>query len=213
MKAAGLLLLILLAAGMARAVETLDCHFAPGWEATGAIRQYTADNLYEYKDGAADGYLSYGFVRMRTIKCKSGGDTLTIDVSEMSDADAAYGLFTANRDARLPIAKIGMGGQVQAHSASFAKGKYYVEIAEVAANPESDHSATMQAFAAGIEERLEGRKSAPEALEWFPKENLDSVRLIPESVLGLRLLKRGYVGKYKQGQAFIVQEASPESAA
>ncbi len=213
MKAARLLLLILLAAGMARAVETLDCHFAPGWEATGAIRQYTADNLYEYKDGAADGYLSYGFVRMRTIKCKSGGDTLTIDVSEMSDADAAYGLFTANRDARLPIAKIGMGGQVQAHSASFAKGKYYVEIAEVAANPESDHSATMQAFAAGIEERLEGRKSAPEALEWFPKENLDSVRLIPESVLGLRLLKRGYVGKYKQGQAFIVQEASPESAA
>ena len=37
--------------------------------------------------------------------------------------------------------------------------------------------------------------------------------VIPESVLGLRQLKRGYVAKYKQGQAFIVQEASPESAA
>ena len=34
-----------------------------------------------------------------------------------------------------------------------------------------------------------------------------------ESVLGLRELKRGYVAKYKQGQAFVVQEASPESAA
>jgi hypothetical protein len=32
-------------------------------------------------------------------------------------------------------------------------------------------------------------------------------------VLGLRQLKRGYVAKYKQGQAFIVLEASPESAA
>lgn len=212
MKAAGLLLTILLTAGMARAEETLDCHFASGWEAAGAIRQYTADNLYDYKDGAADGYLSYGFVRMRTIDCKSGGDTLTVDVSEMTDADAAYGLFTSNRDSRLPIAKIGMGGEIQAHSGLFAKGKYYVEIAEVAANPESDHSATIQAFAAGMQKRLEGRETVPEALEWFPKENLDSIRLVPESVLGLRLLKRGYVAKYKQGQAFAVQEATPESA-
>ena len=66
---------------------------------------------------------------------------------------------------------------------------------------------------AGMQLRLEGRESAPEALEWFPKENLASVRLIPESVLGLRLLKRGYVAKYAQGQAFVVLEATPESAA
>jgi hypothetical protein len=106
-----------------------------------------------------------------------------------------------------------MGGQIQAHSGLFAKGKYYVEIAEVAANPESDHSATMQAFAAGMQKRLEGRETVPEALEWFPKENLDSIRLVPESVLGLRLLKRGYVAKYTQGQAFVVLEATPESTA
>ena len=213
MKTAGLLLAVLVAVGVARAQDALDCHFAPGWEASGPIRQYVADNLYEYKDGAADGYLINGFAQMRTIECKSGGDTLTIDVSEMTDADAAYGLLTANRDPRLPIAKIGMGGQVQAQSALFAKGKYYVEIAEVAANPEADHSATIQAFVAKIQDRLEGRESAPEALEWFPKENLASVRLVPESVLGLRLLKRGYVAKYMQGQAFVVLEATPESAA
>jgi hypothetical protein len=39
------------------------------------------------------------------------------------------------------------------------------------------------------------------------------VRLIPESVLGLRLLKRGFVAHYEQGQAFVVIETSPESAA
>src|SRR5208337_5010202 len=32
-------------------------------------------------------------------------------------------------------------------------------------------------------------------------------------VLGLRLLKRGFVAHYEQGQAFVVIEASPESAA
>jgi len=212
-KSAAVLLAVLLAVGMARSQVSLDCHFAPGWEASGPARQYTAENLYDYKDGAADGYLSYGFARMSTIDCKSGADMLTIDVSEMNDADAAYGLFTANRDPRLPIAPIGMGGQIQSQSATFAKGIYYVEIAEVADNPNADHTAVMQAFASGMSARLQGRETAPEALQWFPKENLDSVRLVPESVLGLKLLKRGYVAKYKQGQAFVVQEASSESAA
>jgi hypothetical protein len=212
-KIAGLLMAALLAAGMARGQNALDCHLAPGWEASGPVRQFTAENLYDYKDGAADGYLSYGFARMSSLDCKSGADTLTIDVSEMNDADAAYGLFTANRDPKLPITKIGMGGQVQPQSASFAKGKYYVEIVEVAEDPNADHTAVMQAFVGKMQERLEGRESPPEALQWFPQENLESVRLIPESVLGLRLLKRGYVAKYKQGQAFIVLESSPESAA
>jgi hypothetical protein len=131
----------------------------------------------------------------------------------MSDADSAYGIFTANLDSNLPIAKIGMGGQVQAQSASFAKGNYYVELVIVPANPDSDRSAALQAFVTGIESRLEGRVTTPEALEWFLKDNLTSTRLVPESVLGLRELKRGYVAKYKQGQAFIVPENSPESAA
>jgi hypothetical protein len=36
--------------------------------------------------------------------------------------------------------------------------------------------------------------------------------MVPESVLGLRELKRGYVAKYQAGQAFIVLEATPDSA-
>ena len=207
------LLTILLAAGLARAQDYLDCHFVSGWEQSGPKRQYTADNLYDYKDGAAEGYLIFSFVRMQGIDCKSGGNTLTIDVSDMTDADSAYGMFAANSDPRLPVAKIGMGGQIQPQSAIFAKGKYYVEMVEIDPNPNGDHTAELKAFVIRMQERLEGRDTAPEALEWFPKENLTSATLVPESVLGLRLLKRGYVAKYKQGQAFIVLESSPESAA
>jgi hypothetical protein len=213
MKAAALLLTILFVSGMARAQDYLSCQFAPGWEQSGPKRQYAADNLFDYKDGAAEGYLIFGFARMRGIDCKSDGDTLTIDVSEMNDADSAYGIFTANRDPSLPIAAIGMGGQVQPQSASFAKGKYYVEMVVIAARPDSDRTAALKLFVTAIEERLDGRVTSPEALQWFPQENLTSARMVPESVLGLRLLKRGYVATYKQGQAFIVLEDSPESAA
>ncbi len=36
---------------------------------------------------------------------------------------------------------------------------------------------------------------------------------MPQSVLGLGLLKRGYVAQYDYGKAFIVTEESPEAAA
>src|SRR5262249_17415381 len=53
----------------------------------------------------------------------------------------------------------------------------------------------------------------PAAMAWFPAEKQQSLRLVPESVLGLRLLKRGYVGQYEVGKAFVVFEDTPASAA
>jgi hypothetical protein len=40
-------------------------------------------------------------------------------------------------------------------------------------------------------------------------DNSESIRLVPESVLGLRLLKSGYVAQYEAGKGFLVREASP----
>ncbi len=213
MKTACLLLTIMLTAGLARAEAYLDCHFAPGWQQSGAIHQYVADNLYEYKDGAAEGYLIFGLVRMQGITCNSGADTLEIDVSEMSDADSAYGIFAANLDPSMPIAGLGMGGQVHRQSASFAKGNYYVEIVETAANTNKDQSAMLNALITAMLGHMVGRDTAPEALNWFSKEAIVSFRVVPESVLGLSQLKHGYVAKYKQGQAFLVAEDSPKTAA
>ena len=191
----------------------LDCHLVPGWEQSGPKRQYTPDNLFDYRDGAAEGYLIYNFAQMQGIDCKSGSTILSIDVSDMTDADSAYGMFSANRDPRQPIATIGMGAQLMPQSLLFAKGKYFVEIIETDGSTDSNQTVALQAFAAKIETLLEGRITPPEELAWFPPENQESAKLVPESVLGLKILKRGYIAKYTQGQALIVIEQSPESAA
>ena len=204
---------LLFAATPVCAQAYLDCHFVPGFEQTGPKRQYTPDNLYDYRDGAAEGYLIYSFAQMQCIDCKSGSTILSIDVSDMTDADSAYGMFSANRDPRQPIAKIGMSAQVMPQSLLFAKGKYFVEIIETDGSTDSNQAAALQAFAAKIEAFLEGRSTPPEELAWFPSEGQDSAKLVPESVLGLKILKRGYIAKYAAGQAFLVVEQSPESAA
>jgi hypothetical protein len=208
-----LLLVLALAAARAAAQDYVNCNYAPGWQQNGPARQYTAANLFDYKDGAAEGYLSFGFVQMTGITCKSGENTIDIDISEMKDADSAWGIFAANSDPQRPVASIGMAGQLEHQSASFAKGSRYVEIVEVAVNPDADDSATMAAFTMGIARQLDGRDRPPDMLKWFPEEDLVSVRLVPESVLGLRELSRGYVAQYTQGQAFIVEEDSAQSAA
>ena len=206
-----LVLAALLAVSRAAGAQTPDCSLVGGWQQQGPLREYGPDNLFDYMDGNAEGYLIYRFVGMKGVTCKSGGDTILIDFHEMADPEYAYGLFCTNRDARLPIEKIGMGGQVIPRRAIFAKGRYYIELA---ASPDTDHTAALRAFVDAIEKRIDGRAVPPDPIGWFPKDKLvpNSVRLVPESVLGLRVLKRGYVGQYEFGKAFLVAEESAESA-
>ena len=190
--------------------ETPKCDLVAGWAQQGAARAYEASNLFEYMDGNAEGYLLYGFVAMHGVTCVDGGDSILIDISEFADSDSAYGMFSANRDPRLPAEALGAGGQVTPRRAIFTKDRFY---AELAANPDKDHTPALRAFSAAIEKLLPGSNAVPAALAWFPSEGQKSARLIPESVLGLRLLERGYVAEYEFGKAFVVQESSPEAAA
>ncbi|MGD0872486.1 MAG: DUF6599 family protein [Bryobacteraceae bacterium] len=186
------------------------CNLVPGWTQHGNARSYAADNLFEYMDGNAEAYLLYGFVGIQGVNCERGGVTLVIDISEFGDSDSAFGMFSANRDPDKPSANLGMGGQIVPRHAAFAKGRYYVEIA---ANPEGDHTAALRQWTAALEKMVEGSSTPPAALAWFPAERQQSLRLIPESVLGIGLLKRGYVAQYDFGKAFVVVEESPATAA
>lgn len=209
------LLLVLVAAGAglaAGAPLAIDCAAVPGWTQQGEVRSFGPDNLFEYMNGNAEGYLIYDFRRMTGVTCRSGDDTILIDVSEMASPELAYGIFSANRHPQFEVLKIGAAGQVMPRRATFVKGNYYVELA---ANPAKDHRAALEAFARHLAQRLPGTDEPPAALGWFPKEGLEesSVRLVPQSVLGLRLLRRGYVATYDYGRAFIVTEDTPEAAA
>jgi hypothetical protein len=186
-----------------------DCSLVPGWTQQGPARSYVADTLFEYMDGNAEGYLIYRFIKMDGVNCRSGSDTVIVDVSEMADPEYAYGIFAANRDLRVPAEPIGMVGQVVPRRAFFAKDKYFVDVAIDRDAPE-----IVRAFALAMEKRIAGRTALPDPVGWFPPEKLvpESVRLVPESVLGLRLLKSGYIAQYEFGKAFLVTEESPQTA-
>jgi hypothetical protein len=189
-----------------------SCSLVPGWPQDGPARTFNADNLFEYMDGNAEGYVVYEFVKMDGVTCKKDGVTLIFDVSEMLDGEFAYGIFMSNRDPRRPVEKLGTASQVMGRRGVFVKDKYYVEVA---ANPEGDHTAVIKQFLTAMAARIPGEAKLPALITWFPTEQLDesTLRLVPQSVLGLGILKRGYVAQYPYGKMFIVTEESPASAA
>jgi hypothetical protein len=192
--------------------EVPECNLAPGWQQSGPRRTYEGESLYEYMNGNSEGYLIYGFRKMTGVTCANGDGKVLVDVSDMGDPEAAYGIFSANRDARSPTEPIGMAAQILPRKAIVAKGQYYLEIA---AEPEGDYRDMLRVMARALADQVSGRTTPPDALDWFPREDLQagSPRLIPQSVLGIRVLKRGYVAQYGNGsRAFVVPDESPEAA-
>jgi hypothetical protein len=109
------------------------------------------------------------------------------------------------------VEAIASGGQVLPRKATFAKGRYYVEIA---ASPDKDHRAPLRAFVDAMVPRVPGEAHVPESVSFFPPEGLDkdSVRLVPESVLGLRALRTGFVAQYPDARAFVATEKDAAAA-
>ena len=79
------------------------CTLVPGWSQDGPPRSYVADNLFEYMDGNAEGYLIYGFQTMHGVSCKKGNVTFLIDVSDMGGRRQR--LWHLHRQLRQPPAR------------------------------------------------------------------------------------------------------------
>ncbi len=198
--------------GAACMAQSPDCAMAPGFKQEGEVRTFSTGTLFEYMDGNSEGYFLYGFRSMKGITCAKGDLKLVFDVSEFKDHESAYGMFTGNLDTREPVLKIGGGGQVIPRKAVFTKGVYYVEVA---AEPEGQHAGLLMDVVTRFEKTLEGATAAPPQLAWFPTEGIRPgfPRLVAQSVLGLRLLTRGYLAQYDSGKAFVVEEETEQAAA
>jgi len=131
--------------------------------------KYTGAELYDYMNGGAEVYISYGLVSM--TGCKYESDTLpqiTVEVYEMTSPANAFGVFTHSRDRE--EYDYGQGSQTFPDFILFWKGNYFVIINTVQVTDES--SAAIKTIASLIENEIHEQGNYPSIVRAIPKKDL-----------------------------------------
>jgi hypothetical protein len=139
-----------------------------GW-ARGDILQWDAGNLFDYMDGGAELFLSYGFrsLASRTYS-RPGYPDIVVDLFDMANAHNAFGVFSHSREAI--DSSIGQGSQYEHGLLLFWKGRFYVSIL---AFPESAESrAAVKSLGAAIASRIRERGALPHVVLLLPEASL-----------------------------------------
>ena len=97
-----------------------------GFQAVGSARHFVGEKLFDYMDGGAELFLEYGFVQLWVREYRGGKGAISVEVYEMKDPPAAFGIWTAEgKGKRVPV---GQGGRWGGGLLSFWKGKHYVRL-------------------------------------------------------------------------------------
>jgi hypothetical protein len=93
------------------------------------IESYVGDELFFLINGGADLYLEYGFKQVISAEYSNeAGNSLTIEIYEMKDRLAAYGIYSFQRMRDDKPDKIGDRGQIIKNNALLIKDRYVVKL-------------------------------------------------------------------------------------
>ncbi|MFC1608024.1 DUF6599 family protein [Candidatus Latescibacterota bacterium] len=163
------------------------------------VRLYDQGNLYEYINGQAVFYISYGFTRLEHGVYTKGDKEYTVDVYELASRLSAFGAYRQQRDSDAGPIDAGVEGSSIDYLTVFYKGKHYVEI--IPTGSEGEDVATMTLLAARIADVLPGETDLPPEVGLLPDGGLieNSGRYVDENLLSYAVMGRGLTANYNQG--------------
>jgi hypothetical protein len=146
-----------------------------GWEILEEDQVYDRESLYEYIDGGAELYLSYGFSKVVNRRySKAGRPDIIVDLFDMGTSPNAFGVFSHSRETVED--NFGQGSSYTEGLLLFWKDRYYVSIL---ASPETAESReVMFDLARKIEGAIDREGPLPAILTLLPRESLveESIR-------------------------------------
>jgi hypothetical protein len=140
-----------------------------GWAPKGEPQLFKGEELFTYIDGGADIYNEYGFRQVIVEDYENvSKKTLTLEVFEMADAAAAFGMFTFKSSGRGTEIALGQGGRLEDYYLNFWKGRALVTVTGFDDSPESVEGVRLIAEAA--DRKIELRGEMPKWAAAFPPE-------------------------------------------
>jgi hypothetical protein len=176
---AGSLLLLVRVAASQTSIQSLmpSADATRGWTVSDTARVYPGKDLYLFIDGGADLFLEYGFERALAAEYRNAdAATLSLEVYEMRDPAAAYGIYSIRSGEGSPAAALGQEAISRPYYSMFWKGKFYVSVA--VSDSSSPCRNGMMAVAHAVDRAIAESGKKPGLVELLPKDDLRKLRYI-----------------------------------
>ncbi|MFQ5808533.1 MAG: DUF6599 family protein [Armatimonadota bacterium] len=163
---------------------------------------YHPGNLYEYINGAAEGFIAYDFQRLATATYRCGDgpqDRVVVDLYQMPTQADGFGIYSSERSPELKFLKLGAEGYIVGNMCIFWKDRHYVKLAARTGTPEAQ--GILLRLARGLARRLPGRAASPRLLKAFPRAGLvpRSEKYLAHNMLGHAFMPSGFTADYRVG--------------
>lgn len=144
-----------------------DSQISP-WTKSGKPDIYKKQKLFNYIDGGADIYLEYGFNQVISQEYMYEEESIVVDIYEMNDPEAAFGIYSIHRDAHKPPANVGDDGTEFDYQITFWQDRYYVILLGYSTDKETKN--VLRNFAKNISARIPGHAKPPQIIHFLPKK-------------------------------------------
>jgi len=145
-----------------------------GWKKANEDNFYNNETLYNYIDGGAELYLSYGFNRVVSRNyVKPGQPEIRVDIFDMINSRNAFGVYTHSRE-KIEY-NFGQGSQTLPGAVLFWKDRYYVSV--ISQSETDDVTKAIHGFARIIDSSVKGKGKIPGIIKRLPAN-----QLVPETV-------------------------------
>jgi hypothetical protein len=142
-----------------------------GWVAKETLLMHTKESLYDYIDGGAEQFISYGYAgALSKTYEKTGEPEVRAEIFDMTDSKNAYGIFSNIRYDENDA--YGQGSQYVKGALFFWKGRYFINITAIEETNETVKF--VRQLAEYIQDLIPGPGEKPAILKVLPEKELDS---------------------------------------
>lgn len=186
----------------------------PGYKINTDFPVFHPDNLWDFINGAAENYLSYGFVELHVAEYKKGKNVIKVEIYHQSDHTQAFGIYSTERSPSFSYMNLGSQGYMTDGTINFFMGNYYVKMRTYSTSEKNLNA--MKTLALSVAGMLGGSKDMPAPLSLFPAtgRKVNEEMYINESVLGHKFLNKAFKANYEvfpdSFSVYIFEAGSPD---
>jgi hypothetical protein len=187
------------------------------WLLSDSLKAFNQNNLYDYIDGAADNYLSCGFVELLVATYNKTEDKyISVEIYKHESAITAFGIYAQERPNSGKFSKIGAQGYQEGSMLNFFCDNFYVKLSSH--DNSNEGSALLVKMGTNLASTLSDNAELPKSLQFLPAEAkiANSEALINTNFMGYEFMKSALLACYGSDKnvfkVFIMESKSKEIA-